>query len=157
MNIQNILNLYSYQTLADPGGRRQRAPPFNGIQFFRFHIRFCRKAPALEVGAPPTGNPGSATAKLISSSCKCDTDIHTPNLGEFYHMTEKLWGDGPRRVILLLIYNFLYYCVLLELLIRDRKWSSVADSSFCYVVLVKLCCYVFIGIKSLTSNLTQYV
>ena len=39
-------------------------PPPNGIQFFRFHVRFRQNAPTSEVGAPcppPTGNPGSAT------------------------------------------------------------------------------------------------
>ena len=45
--------------------------PANGIQFFCFYIHLCQKAPALEVGfpppsgsvLPPTGNPGSTTAK----------------------------------------------------------------------------------------------
>ena len=41
--------------------------PPHRIQFFRFCICFCQKAPILEVdapqrlGAPPMGNPGSAT------------------------------------------------------------------------------------------------
>ena len=44
------------------GGR----PLPNRIQFFHFPIRFCRKVPTWEVGAPPpTGNPGSATADEI--------------------------------------------------------------------------------------------
>ena len=30
-------------------------PSPNGTQFFRFRIRFCRKAPASKVGAPPMG------------------------------------------------------------------------------------------------------
>ena len=42
-------------TLADPGGRRPRPPPPNRINFFRFHIRFCQKVYASEVGTPPTG------------------------------------------------------------------------------------------------------
>ena len=29
------------------------APPPNRIQFFRFHIHFCQKAPTSEVSAPP--------------------------------------------------------------------------------------------------------
>ena len=58
--------------LADPGGRRQHTPlPPNRIQFFHFHICFCQKAPMSEVsapqwlGAPQTGNPGSATDSSI--------------------------------------------------------------------------------------------
>ena len=58
-----------YLSLADPGGRRGARPP-NRINFFRFHICFRQKVYVLEVGAPPpqrvgappTGNPGSATA-----------------------------------------------------------------------------------------------
>ena len=46
--------------LADPGGAAGARPP-NRIQFFRFHICFHQKAPTSEVGAPPMGNPGSAT------------------------------------------------------------------------------------------------
>ena len=56
-------------------GRRRRAPP-NRINFFHFHIRFCRKVYASEVGAPPpngsapppTGNPGSATATHFNTN-----------------------------------------------------------------------------------------
>ena len=53
-------------SVADPGGA-PGAPPPNMIQFFRFHMCFCQKAPASDVGAPPPnvsapsmGNPGSA-------------------------------------------------------------------------------------------------
>ena len=57
------------------GGRRRRAPP-NGIQFFRLHTRFRRKAPVWEVGAPPTGNPGSTTVYVIHLiNLQCRTDI----------------------------------------------------------------------------------
>ena len=35
------------------GGRRRRPPPPNRINFFRFHICFCQKVYASEVGAPP--------------------------------------------------------------------------------------------------------
>ena len=57
--------VFKNTTLADPGGATGvHPPPPNGIQFFRFCIHFCRKAPTSEVGAPPpTGNPGSATAQ----------------------------------------------------------------------------------------------
>ena len=51
------------------------APP-RGTQFFRFHIHFHRKAPTLEVHAPPpnwvhapTGNPGSASARELWDVC----------------------------------------------------------------------------------------
>ena len=47
------------------------APPYR-TKFFRFHIHFCRKAPTSEVHAPPTGNPGSATAKDIELHHKYD-------------------------------------------------------------------------------------
>ena len=40
--------------------------PPNRINFFHFHIRFCQKVYASEVSAPPTGNPGSATAPGLS-------------------------------------------------------------------------------------------
>ena len=51
--------------LEDPGAPPAHTP--NGIQFFRFHIHFCRKAYMSEVTAPPPptgrhppmGNPGS--------------------------------------------------------------------------------------------------
>ena len=53
--------------MADPGGRHRRAPPY-GSRFFRFDIQIFQNvaasgvgAPPYEVGAPPTGNPGSAT------------------------------------------------------------------------------------------------
>ena len=47
--------------------------PPNRINFFHFHIQFCRKVYALEVSTPPTGqhppmgNPGSTTVKY----CDC--------------------------------------------------------------------------------------
>ena len=55
-------------TLADPGGGAAGARPPNRINFFCFRIRFHQKVYTSEigahpqrVGAPPTGNPGSAT------------------------------------------------------------------------------------------------
>ena len=50
------------------GGAAGAPPPPNRIHFFRFHIRFHRKVYASEVGAPPMGNPGSAT---VSVMCIC--------------------------------------------------------------------------------------
>ena len=53
-------------SLADPGGAAGMHPP-NRINFFHFCIRFHEKVYVSEVGtpqrvgAPPTGNPGSAT------------------------------------------------------------------------------------------------
>ena len=65
-------------SLADPGGHRQRMPPPpNRINFFHFHIHFCRKVYVSEVGAPqwvgapPTGNPGSATEYAMSLILQC--------------------------------------------------------------------------------------
>ena len=61
--------------MADPGGRRRRVPPY-GSRFFRFEIQIFRNVAVSGVGAPPTGNPGSATAyvslKLSDSICDCD-------------------------------------------------------------------------------------
>ena len=60
-----------YSSLADLGGGR--APPY-GSRFFRFDMQNFRNIAALgvhgppyEVHAPPTGNPGSATALLGNS------------------------------------------------------------------------------------------
>ena len=61
-------------------------PPPHGTQFFHFRIHFHQKVPMSEVHAPltgarppPTGNPGSATDKvlffLISAQ---ETDVETP-------------------------------------------------------------------------------
>ena len=48
-------------TVADPGGRCRRAPPY-GSRFFHFDIQIFRNVAASGVGPPPpTGNPGSAT------------------------------------------------------------------------------------------------
>ena len=74
--IQNGLSLPKPIALADPGGALRRPPPPpNRINFFHFHIRFCRKVYTSEVGAPqwigapppppPTGNPGSATELVL--------------------------------------------------------------------------------------------
>ena len=55
-----------HNSIGGSRGRRRRATP-NRINFFHFCIRFCQKMYASEVGtpqwvgAPPTGNPGSAT------------------------------------------------------------------------------------------------
>ena len=49
-----------------------RAPLPNRINFFRFRIRFHRKVYASEVGAPPTGNPGSATGNRPISGKKTE-------------------------------------------------------------------------------------
>ena len=72
-------------SVADPGGCRRRAPPPQGSRFFRFDIQNFRNvaasgvgAPPYEVGAPPTGNPGSA-AEIewnFSSSFFTDLIIH---------------------------------------------------------------------------------
>ena len=64
------------QSLANPGGHHRHPPPPQQAQFFRFHIHFHQKAPVSEVGAPKTGNPGSATA-------------NTPQL-EFFQQTASL-------------------------------------------------------------------
>ena len=62
---------YDLVVIGGSGGRRWRTPPPNSIHFFRFHIRFCQKVYASEVGvpqrvgAPPTGNPGSAIGCFI--------------------------------------------------------------------------------------------
>ena len=69
-------------------------PPPNGIQFFRFHIHFHRKAPASEVGTPPngsapppppTGNPGSATA----GAC-FDGVLHSPFPSSLFSHLERV-------------------------------------------------------------------
>ena len=59
--------------LADPGGRRRRAPPQQD-PFLSFLHTFSPKSvciggqrPPPTGGAPPTGNPGSATAMLHTS------------------------------------------------------------------------------------------
>ena len=55
-------------SVADPRGGAAGARPPQGSRFFRFDIQILRNvaasgvgAPPYEVGAPPTGNPGSAT------------------------------------------------------------------------------------------------
>ena len=58
---------YLYINSGGSRGRRRRAPPY-GSRFFRFDIQIFRNiaasgvgTPPYEVGAPPMGNPGSAT------------------------------------------------------------------------------------------------
>ena len=46
-------------------GRSRHMPPYR-TQIFCFHIHYHQKAPAPQVHAPPTGNPGSATGCTIS-------------------------------------------------------------------------------------------
>ena len=62
------------------GGFRGGAPGVRPLRarFFRFDIQILRNvaalgvhAPPYEVHAPPTGNPGSATASYISMLCSC--------------------------------------------------------------------------------------
>ena len=83
VSVKNHIYVY-VSSLADLEGRARRTPPY-GTKFFRFRTHFCRKAPTLEVHAPPpppTGNPGSATGHLIPSV----TDVHNL-IFPFYYRT----------------------------------------------------------------------
>ena len=58
--------------VADPGGAPPARPPY-GSRFFRFDIQIFRNVAAsgvgaspYVVGAPPTGNPGSATESWLT-------------------------------------------------------------------------------------------
>ena len=71
----HILQIVRISTaLADlVGGCAGHTPPY-GTKFFHFCIHFCQKAPMSEVHAPPTGNPGSATAQL-----SCELVLYSHN------------------------------------------------------------------------------
>ena len=83
-------------TLADPGGTTSVPPP-NRINFFRFRICFRRKVYALEVGAPPTGNPGSATETIDVLFFHCFQQVFNIVLKSF--LTLFLTGPAGRDAV----------------------------------------------------------
>ena len=69
-DLPNICQIFHPNQWRIQGAPPARAPPYRS-RFFRFDIQIFRNiaasgvgVPPYEVGAPPTGNPGSATANL---------------------------------------------------------------------------------------------